>query len=411
MRTAPPPDTAARFGALAAAQGVRAVGPLLTLPLAAHALDHAAFGRLATCLAAAQAVAIALDGGISSTGYALVRASARPSGVVFRHLTTLKLAAAILLGAVVMLVATRIRDADIRLVGATWGYGAALSLNGFWLFNHRRASRLALASEALPVMALLAGAGAVAAAHAPVWTMLLCGAVGAVVAPLALAVGHGASGSLADLRAFVRDELRPLSQLGVGLTRLMIAGYTVALTPVAAWLFGLREVAVYTACDRLASVAGMGGLIAAQALAPAVARDGLGPGVPWWRGAAVAGALVLPAYLVGVFGAAGPAVALVYGPGYAGLGGGVWPIFLADLLVGLNTVIWSGVLLPLDRRAGFAAITVVGATACYAVLLAPLHGGYVQVGCARLAGEAAILILSIGRLLPLRPRAATARYA
>ena len=339
-----------------------------------------------------------------------MRASAQPSGAVFRHLTTLKLAAAILLGAVVMLAATRIRGADIRLVGATWGYGAALSLNGFWLLNHRRASRLALASEALPVMALLAGAGAVAAAHAPVWTMLLCGATGAVVAPLALAIGPGASGSLAGMRAFVRDELRPLSQLGVGLTRLMIASYTVALTPVAAWLFGLREVAVYTACDRLASVAGMGGLIAAQALAPTVARDGLSPGVSWWRGAAVVGALVLPAYLVGVFGAAAPAVALVYGPGYAGLSG-VWPIFLADLLVGLNTVIWSGVLLPLDRRAGFAAITVVGATACYAVLLAPLHGGYVQVGYARLAGEAAILILSIGRLLPLRPRAATARYA
>lgn len=398
-----------RILAILFSQGLRALGPLATLPLVARAVGVESFGTYALMMSVGQIAGLLLDAGLSSTAYEHAHAAETDPRRVLSGMTLTKLLIAAVSAVPFIAGETLTLAVTLQQAAAVLIFAVGLSLNSFWFLNLSKRSGLLVISEALPVVFGLLAACCVHFAHWPMETVLAAIGTGNMAVPLTLLWRHdgSVSGSMSMARQFwAIVDVR--SQLAVALGRAIVSSYTAALVPAGRLLMGAVQIGRYAACDRVGSIGSMTGLILAQVLAPqfaAAARGGEGKIREMSRRYAPVGAVVLILYLVVLVPFAGRIVSILYGPSFSGLGLGAGIVIGSSAVGCLNSVIWSGILLPIGMRQGFLTVVSIGAVVSLLGVVTFHSLGFVGLSGSRLAGEAAIACSTAILMMRSRMRA------
>jgi len=384
--------------AIIAAQAIRALAPLATLPLLSRSTSLADFGEYVFYLTLGLAISVVVDFGFSFTGYGLA-SKADDQRSFFARTTATRLLVGVVLALVVIGIVLVVAPSSLPFAAAACAYAIGLGCTPLWFMNWRKQSGRLLLYESLPVVAMVAAALLVFFFHVPTPLVLLAGAAGALIGPLQLSIPSWIREPRETLQA-----IWPLltTQANVTLGRVVVAAYTVAFIPIGSVVVHASAVGHYVAVEKLGSVLGIIGIMTAQWLAPALVRartDGAGlkplASRVFLLGIVLPAAVGIPLALAG-----GTLIAILFGPNFHGLDLGGAIVVGASILGFWSTIIWSGTALPLGITRGYLPTVALGAIVAILALLAFRDMDYLALSLARLAAETAAFIVSALLIAP-----------
>ena len=393
-----------RFAILTVSQGLRIVNAFGILPLLSRSTTREEFGQYVFAFSSSQFIALICDFGLSSTALRTLSRSDTQSldrqlPLAFGIRALIGLAATTL----AMVACFFIFGNIPKGLFAMMFLGVCASQSITWYLNATKRYSLILISEGLPVLLMFATTLLVLNCSLNIYTIFYAGGIGWLVPALIATFRRRRSSHARPSETSEPRLSAPLIDAGVGLSRIVGAIYSIGLIPLARITSGDGSIALYTACEKLGSVAGVVALVIAQLIAPHSARIAANS-----RELAKLARVMLVlefgagALYVAIFGGFGARlVRIVFGPTYAHLNLGALLAALAGVIAAASTINWSGILVPAGRSSKVLAVSVVGALASMSVLFLLRNFGYIGIILARTASELAVLIPSLWVIVKL----------
>jgi O-antigen/teichoic acid export membrane protein len=388
---------------LFATQGLRVLSPLLTLPLIARGTSVTEFGEFSIYLTLAQTGAVLVDFGLSQSAYKNATTLQASDG---RSLYASVLWFKIKLSLTAIILATILSfafSADPYYAVAAAVLAAALGMSPLWFLNFNKRSGLLLLLEALPIVSMLLAALCVLLYGMSPAAVLAFGAVGGLLSAIMPLTINPEKSRLRLITLFGGSGATLRQQSGLAVTRLITAIYTTAIVPFASFNNSPPTLAMYYACEKFGSLAGVSGIVISQITAPEIAKTTSREAAIKRLYFALSLCFASSIIILGVLGYfSGSIIEMLYGPDYGGLGAGATIILGASCLSMINTVLWSGYLVPSRQSSGYLQIVLAGVAAAAIVLLNSGPNNYIGIALSKLSAEIVILTLTGAKLVRLR---------